>query len=62
MKTMKKDYMQPSLRVKGVMTESLLVGVSAEVQGIQYGGVDTEGDKEVDARELYISPQSVWDD
>lgn len=59
---MKKDYMQPSLRVKDAMTESLLNGVSASVQDIKYGGVDTEGDLEVDARELYISPRSVWDD
>jgi hypothetical protein len=55
-------YQTPEVKVKTLFMESLMAGsgVSASDQGIEYGGVDENGEKEVDAKNF--GNHSVWDD
>lgn len=62
---MKKVYIQPVVGIKDVLSECLLLNTSELITtnsdyGIAYGGVDTEGEKTPDSRE--IVHHSVWDD
>lgn len=56
MKT-KKTYIVPAIAEEAVLTEQFLAdsGVSSD-NGIGYGGVDTEGEKEPSSR------RDAWDD
>lgn len=59
---MKKTYMSPAVEVLDCETESLMdaSGVVSD-KGIDYGGVDEEGERDPEARPLYEKYQA-WDD
>jgi hypothetical protein len=54
---MKKTYIRPTATEEAVLTEQFLAdsGVSSD-NGIGYGGVDTEGEKDPSSR------RDAWDD
>ena len=54
---MRKTYIVPSTKVMECESEELLVatGVYSD-QGINYGGVDEDGEREADSR------HNIWDD
>lgn len=62
---MKKEYLKPGIKVLGAIAEDLLSGsVTGDPNGgIGYGGVDTGGNKDPEAKQ-YIPDefQSVWSD
>lgn len=55
-------YQTPEVKVKTLFMESLMAGsgVTASEQGIGYGGVDVNGEKDPDAK--VFDSHSVWDD
>ena len=55
-------YQTPEVKVKALFMENLMAGsgVSASDQGIDYGGVDDNGEKDPDAK--VFDSHSVWDD
>lgn len=54
-------YQTPEVKVKALIMDQLMAGsVTAPDQGIGYGGVDEEGEKDPEAK-LFQST-SVWDD
>lgn len=58
----KKVYRKPSIRMSEMMVEEPLTQASAPTIGIQYGGVDTEGEKDPESRLWTTEHKSVWDD
>ncbi len=57
---MKKTYMMPAISVERAEQEvELMSGSVASNNGIGYGGVDTEGDMDPDARDYDFD---VWED
>lgn len=66
---MKKEYLKPGIKVLGAIAEDLLSGsVTGDPNGgIGYGGVDENGEKDPDAKEIdlpdyYTDYSSVWFD
>lgn len=65
---MKKTYLTPRIKVLGEISEELMAGsVTGDAgDGIGYGGVDTGGDKDPEAKESlpdgYTDYFSVWDE
>ena len=55
---MKKTYIKPSVEVDGMETETFICGSVTSEIGIDYGGVDEDGDKDPVSR-LH---RDVWDE
>ena len=57
---MKKNYMSPKMEINTIGTQSMICvsGVYTSDYGIEYGGIDTNGEKEPGSRRR----NSVWDD
>lgn len=47
---MKKTYLIPSIAPMSMSTEQMLAGSVTGGNGIGYGGIDTEGDKDPDVK------------
>ena len=45
-----------------MLWKTLLLGVSASAQGIGYGGVDTDGEKEPETRKWKEWHNTFWDE
>jgi hypothetical protein len=58
--TMKKTYMKPSITVESTETSTMICSSQriTSDNGINYGGVDVEGDKDPASRRQ----QDIWDD